>query len=154
MKKALLGALIGLVVIVNCAGDIYVAPASPIYGAYIGEYKVVRQTDTGTKTKRAEVEWTFSDKYQWVKILQDNPDEGFCGSDGPYEISSIISLKVENIEQTTCDLRDLPMDDFSFQRLTTAEGRDSLYLIQVVPGDTGWTKEAFLLKDTTTATPQ
>jgi len=149
MKKALLGALIGLVVIVNCADDIYVAPASPITGTYKGEYKVVRQTETGTQTKRVSAaEWNFTDQRYETGTLDPIVGEDICGSSGFYEIESNINFIFGEIETQTCNPADIPTGEFSFQRLTTLEGRDSLYLIQVVLGDTGWTKEAFLLKDT------
>ena len=147
MKKALLGALIGLVVIINCAKDIYVPPASPIAGYYKGEYKVVRQTETGTLTKRVRVyNWKFTDQIYDMDTLTSITGEYICSSYGDYSIESSINFDSTKVENATCNPADVPLGEFAFQRITTTEGKDSLYLLQIVPGDNGWTKEAFLLK--------
>jgi len=135
----------------SCKDDIIITPPNEIIGKYFGEYRVVRNVPTGTQTKRARIEWNFKNGTEYdFQILETLQGNDLCPSFGNYALEERIALtNAQNPPPCTGDDRDYPDGEFVLQRYPNA---DSLYMLQIVTDpDTGWTKELFLKRDTTSA---
>jgi len=154
MKRAIAISFLVLFVLVGfaCKSDVIVKSSSDIRGAYKGEYKVVRNTASGTQTKRARITWTFTDleyRYTVEEMIQGNE---ICESTGEYTLGQRVTLTQKTYTPCVGVEEDVPFGDFSLQRITIPDlGLDSLYLLQIdTDPDTGFTKELFLGPDTST----
>jgi len=155
MKRAIGFSFLVLFILISlgCKGDVIVKSSSDIRGAYKGEYRVVRNTPSGTQTKRARITWTFTDieyRYTVEEMIQGN---AICESTGDYTLGERVTLTQKTYTPCVGVAEDAPFGDFALQRITIAALElDSLYLLQIdTDPDTGFTKELFLGPDTSTA---
>lgn len=154
MKRALLIIFAMAVIFIgySCKDDIVIQSSSEIRGGYIGEYKVVRNTTSGTQTKRARITWTFTDATYLYTIEEMISGNEICESTGDYELESRVTLTQTTYTPCVGVEADVPTGEFTLQKFALdGEDLDSLYLLQIVTDpDTGWTKELFLRPDTET----
>jgi len=123
--------LFAIVLVLGCAKDIIVPPATTLAGVYHGEYVVYPDLE-GNAAKIPEwIEWHFTDQTfsMTAERLTERP-KVFCDWWGFFELKSNIIFSKADGRGDQCVHDYAPDTTFIFRRIS-AEGRDSLYMFRI-----------------------
>jgi len=135
MKRSLLF-FVTAILIIGCADDIIITPASDIRGFYKGTYEsVTNYKEVNPNSKIQNVVWTFTDQRFYCDYDSSNIAREFCDFFGNYDLEDKLIFRDTVVDKQTCIHSDIPIGEFDLRR-----NDDSLIITQ-------WDRTASTLKE-------